>query len=118
MARPAKPAEANFIVGGQLWRNRLFGLANAAPEWQARIFGRRSIELMVACPLEGPVRSVYPKQTTLAVHCINGSTYDSLSHASLLRSTQVPNYSKLLGWGECSDSLFASSYFLDNDWDS
>jgi hypothetical protein len=29
MARPAKPAEANFIVGGQLWRNRLFGLANA-----------------------------------------------------------------------------------------
>jgi hypothetical protein len=30
MARPAKPAEANFIVGGQLWRNRLFGLANAS----------------------------------------------------------------------------------------
>ena len=31
---------------------------NAAPEWQAGSLGWRSRELVVACPLEGLVRSV------------------------------------------------------------
>jgi hypothetical protein len=30
---------------------------NAAPEWQARSFGWQSKELIVACPLEGLVRT-------------------------------------------------------------
>jgi hypothetical protein len=39
--------------------------SNAALEWQARGLGRRSRGLVVACPLEGLVRSVaFPQETT------------------------------------------------------
>lgn len=34
---------------------RVYGLPNAAPEWQARSFGWRSEEVMAACALEGLV---------------------------------------------------------------
>jgi hypothetical protein len=37
-------------------RNRLLGLSNAAPEWQAGNMWWRGRELAVACPLEGLVR--------------------------------------------------------------
>jgi hypothetical protein len=34
---------------------RALGMYNAAPEWQAESFGRRSRKLLVACPLQGLV---------------------------------------------------------------
>jgi hypothetical protein len=34
---------------------------NAAPEWQAGILGWQSRVLVVACPLEGPVRPIAPR---------------------------------------------------------
>jgi hypothetical protein len=37
-------------------RNWLFGLSNAALEWQARSMGWHSRRLVVACPLKGLVR--------------------------------------------------------------
>ena len=61
-------------------------LSNAAPEWQARIFGRRSIELMVACPLEGLVRK--GRDTfiqKLSVRMSNTSIIGCCDHLSILK---------------------------------
>jgi len=45
-------------------RNRLLGLSNAAPEWQAGSLRWRSGELLVACPLEGLVRPLFYNHRT------------------------------------------------------
>ena len=52
-------SQRNYLRSGVTYGSVL-GLflnpSNAAPEWPARSFGRRSQELLGACPLEGLVR--------------------------------------------------------------
>jgi hypothetical protein len=53
--------------------------SNAAPEWQAGSIGWRSRELVVACPLEGLVRSVASPQETTADLGITSNTHAASS---------------------------------------
>jgi hypothetical protein len=59
-------------------------MPNAAPEWQAENLGWPSCELMVACPLEGLVRSIASTQETTA-----DIGYTSNTHATSATSSNI-----------------------------
>ena len=67
---------------------------NAAPEWQAQSLWWRSREIMVACPLEGLVRSVAFPQVT----CADLSCTTNIHATSATCSTISPAFTDALNW--------------------
>ena len=70
------------------------GGPNAAPEWQAKSLWWRSREIMVACPLEGLVRSVAFPQVT----CADLSCTTNIHATSATCSTISPAFTDALNW--------------------